>query len=153
MKHPLPLFTALLSGLLFGAGLALSGMVNPSKVLNFFDVLGAWDASLLFVLAGALAVTFLGYRFAGTREAPFFASAFSLPRRKPVDSRLLFGATLFGLGWGLSGLCPGPAIASLTTFSLEPLAFLVAMAAAMALTSFALQRLSPRKEKPGNRPT
>ncbi|MDP9137620.1 MAG: YeeE/YedE family protein [Pseudomonadota bacterium] len=145
MKPP-PLLSALLSGLLFGAGLALSGMVNPAKVLNFFDVFGAWDGSLLFVMAGALAVTFAGYRFAGTLRA----HAFPPPERQAIDARLLSGAALFGLGWGLSGLCPGPAITSLTTFSLEPVAFLVAMVTAMALTSFALKRrFSPRGQSHG----
>ena len=152
MKRLPPLLTALLSGLLFGAGLALSGMVNPAKVLNFFDVFGAWDASLIFVMAGALTVTFVGYRFAGTRGTPIFAPAYSLVERKAVDTRLLLGAALFGLGWGLSGLCPGPAIAGLTTLSLQPLAFLIAMVAAMALTSLALKRrLSARAEPQGRR--
>ena len=152
MKRIPPLLAALLSGLLFGAGLALSGMVNPAKVLNFFDVFGAWDASLIFVMAGALTVTFVGYRFAGTRGAPIFAPAYSPVARKAVDARLLLGSSLFGLGWGLSGLCPGPAIAGLTTLSLEPLVFLIAMVAAMALTSFALKRhLSARAEPQGRR--
>ena len=109
--------------MLFGAGLALSGMVNPAKVLNFFDVFGAWDASLIFVMAGALTVTFVGYRFAGTRGAPIFAPGLFAGGTKTVDARLLLGAALFGLGWGLSGLCPGPAIAGLTTLSLEPWCF------------------------------
>jgi uncharacterized membrane protein YedE/YeeE len=133
------LLTALLSGLLFGSGLALSGMINPTKVLNFFDVFGAWDPSLSFVMAGALVVTFLGYRLAARRTAPFFAAAFSLPERKTIDSQLLVGAAVFGVGWGLSGLCPGPAVASLTTVSLEPLVFLAAMSAGMTVTSFALK--------------
>jgi uncharacterized membrane protein YedE/YeeE len=133
------LLTALLSGLLFGSGLALSGMINPTKVLNFFDVFGTWDPSLLFVMAGALVVTFLGYRLAARRTTPFFAAAFSLPERKTIDSQLLVGAAVFGVGWGLSGLCPGPAVASLTTVSLEPLVFLAAMSAAMAVTSHAMK--------------
>jgi uncharacterized membrane protein YedE/YeeE len=140
VNKTLPLLTGLASGVLFGAGLAVSGMVNPAKVLNFFDVLGTWDASLIFVMLGALTVTFLGYRLARLRPAPYLAFSFSLPATKAIDARLILGSTLFGLGWGLSGLCPGPAIAGLTTLSFESFAFVTAMAAAMALTSLALRR-------------
>ena len=102
---------ALLSGILFGLGLAISGMVNPTKVLNFFDVFGSFDASLALVMAGALPVTFIGYRLALKRHAPIFADRFRVPTSKELDGRLIWGSALFGLGWGLSGFCPGPAIA------------------------------------------
>src|SRR5687767_10206751 len=111
---------ALVSGMIFGAGLAISGMVNPAKVLNFFDIAGTWDASLIFVMAGALMVTAIGYQLAFRRRAPIFAPQFNLPTARDIDARLIGGSALFGLGWGLSGFCPGPALASLTTLSLEP---------------------------------
>jgi len=127
------LLSTLISGLLFGAGLAVSGMVNPAKVVNFFDVAGSWDASLLFVMAGALAVTLLGYRLVLRRQSPLYTSSFSLPTTKDINARLIGGAALFGLGWGLAGLCPGPAVASLTTLSIEPVIFIAAMALGMVL--------------------
>jgi uncharacterized protein len=122
---------ALLSGVIFGAGLAISGMVNPAKVLNFFDIAGTWDPSLIFVMAGALAVTMAGYRLARQRPSPMFAATYHLPSAHQIDARLIGGSALFGLGWGLSGFCPGPAIASLTTLSIEPVVFIIAMLAGM----------------------
>jgi uncharacterized membrane protein YedE/YeeE len=122
---------ALLSGVIFGAGLAVSGMVNPAKVLNFFDIAGTWDPSLIFVMAGALAVTMTGYRLARRRPSPVFAPTYHLPSANEIDARLIGGSALFGLGWGLSGFCPGPAIASLTTLSTEPVIFIIAMLAGM----------------------
>ncbi len=122
---------ALLAGLLFGAGLALSGMVNPMKVVNFLDIFGTWDATLIFVMGGGLAVTLLGYRLVLRRERPFYAEAFHLPLRASIDRRLVGGAALFGVGWGLTGFCPGPAIASLV-FGLWPsVVFVLAMAVGM----------------------
>jgi hypothetical protein len=123
-----------MSGLLFGMGLAISGMVNPAKVLNFFDIAGSFDPSLAFVMAGSLAVTWIGYRYAWRQQAPAYASKFHLPSARDLDAKLVGGSALFGLGWGLSGFCPGPAIASLTTFSLEPVIFLVGMVAGMLVT-------------------
>jgi uncharacterized membrane protein YedE/YeeE len=122
---------ALLSGILFGTGLAISGMVNPAKVLNFFDVFGTWDPSLVFVMAGALAVTITGYRLVLQRSAQAFATRFHLPSAQQIDARLIAGSAFFGLGWGLSGFCPGPAIASLTTLSIEPVTFIIAMLVGM----------------------
>jgi uncharacterized membrane protein YedE/YeeE len=115
-------------------GLAISGMVNPAKVLNFFDIAGSFDPSLAFVMAGSLAVTWIGYRYAWRQQAPAYASKFHLPSARDLDAKLVGGSALFGLGWGLSGFCPGPAIASLTTFSLEPVIFLVGMVAGMLVT-------------------
>jgi uncharacterized membrane protein YedE/YeeE len=136
---------ALISGVVFGAGLAISGMINPAKVLNFFDVAGTWDPSLIFVMGAALAVTMPGYWLARRRAAPAFSPRYFLPAKSDIDARLIGGAALFGLGWGLSGFCPGPALASLTTLSVEPLIFLAAMAAGMMVARLGL--LAPRDPK------
>ena len=127
----MPLLTALLSGLLFGAGLAVSGMVNPAKVLNFLDLAGTFDPTLLFVLGGAVITTFIGYKLVLPRARPLFAERFRLPTKTDIDPRLLAGAAIFGLGWGLAGFCPGPAIAAVVSLSLEPLVFIAAMAIGM----------------------
>lgn len=127
----MPLLAALLSGLLFGAGLAVSGMVNPAKVLNFLDLAGTFDATLLFVLGGAVVTTFIGYRLVLGRHRPLFAERYELPSRTDIDARLLAGAAIFGIGWGLAGFCPGPAIAALVSLRLEPFVFIAAMAAGM----------------------
>jgi hypothetical protein len=127
----MPLLIALLSGLLFGAGLALSGLFNPAKVLNFLDLAGSFDPTLLFVLGGAVVTTFLGYKLVLRRAAPLYADRFRLPAGSSVNARLLGGAAIFGLGWGLSGLCPGPAIAAVVSLRLEPFIFIAAMALGM----------------------
>ncbi|HVH05895.1 MAG TPA: DUF6691 family protein [Myxococcota bacterium] len=105
-------FLAGLFGTLFGAGLAVSGMTNPAKVLAFLDVAGEWDATLAFVMGGALAVSAVAFAAARRLPRPWLAEAFALPARRDLDTRLLGGAVLFGVGWGLVGLCPGPALAS-----------------------------------------
>ncbi len=120
---------ALLSGIIFGLGLAVSQMVNPAKVLAFLDVAGRWDPSLALVMAGALAVAFVGFRLVLRRPAPLLAEQFELPSAREIDGRLLAGAALFGIGWGLVGFCPGPAIASLALELPKPLIFLTAMLA------------------------
>jgi hypothetical protein len=125
---------ALLAGVLMGLGLAVSGMINPAKVLGFLDLAGEWDPTLLVVMASALGTTMIGYRLAGRRPAPLFAAGFSLPTRRDIDAPLLIGAALFGVGWGLAGFCPGPAIAALTSLRAEPFIFVAAMAVGMALT-------------------
>ena len=123
--------SALLAGLLFGAGLALSGMVNPMKVQNFLDLFGTWDPTLIFVMGAGLAVTFIGYRMVLGRGRPLYADRFSLPETTGINSRLIGGSVLFGAGWGLTGFCPGPAIASLV-FGLWPsVLFVAAMSAGM----------------------
>lgn len=103
----------LCAGLIFGLGLFLSGLANPAKVLSFLDVAGAWDPSLALAMAAAVTVTALGYRLAFTRSKPTFEATYHLPTATSIDARLLAGAAIFGIGWGLSGYCPGPAIASL----------------------------------------
>jgi uncharacterized protein len=108
---------AFASGVLFGVGLALGGMAQPSKVLGFLDLFGAWDPSLAFVMLGAISVHFVAYRVSRGTAAPFFADEFALPTRRKVDAKLVLGSAVFGVGWGLAGYCPGPAIASLASGS------------------------------------
>lgn len=115
------------AGLLFGLGLAVSGMTDPARVLGFLDIAGAWDPTLMFVLGGAVITTFIGYRLVYMRVRPLFGNSFQLPSKQELDVKLLGGAALFGIGWGLSGYCPGPAIASVGGLSLPLFAMLVAM--------------------------
>jgi len=122
-----------LCGLLFSAGLIVSGMINPAKVIGFLDLFGQWDPSLAFVMAGAIVVTFFGYRLILKRDQPHFAQGFSIPSRTDIDAPLLFGPILFGVGWGLVGLCPGPAIAALAASPKSTWVFFVSMLAGMAL--------------------
>ncbi|MBB3048737.1 hypothetical protein FHR99_003011 [Litorivivens lipolytica] len=126
-------FAALLAGVLFGVGLAVSGMLIPDKVLNFLDIAGHWDPSLALVMGGALMVTTPGFYFVTRSKKPVFAASFSLPTAKDIDAKLLLGASLFGLGWGLSGLCPAPALVNIVTGFSDVLAFVAAMIAGMLL--------------------
>lgn len=126
---------ALISGVLFGAGVTISGMVNPMKVLNFLDIFGAWDATLILVMGAGFLVTLLGYQIIFRRKAPLFAQSFRLPTSQDIDTKLLGGAALFGVGWGLSGFCPGPAVASLVFGRMESITFVIAMAAGMLLAN------------------
>lgn len=118
-----------LAGVLFGAGLAVSQMTNPQKVLSFLDISGAWDPSLALVMAAALAVSSLSYAVARRRTSPLFGGAFDLPKLSGIDGRLVVGAALFGIGWGLAGFCPGPAIAALVTGEVRVVVFVSAMIA------------------------
>jgi uncharacterized membrane protein YedE/YeeE len=127
------LLAALLAGALFGAGLAVSGMMNPAKVLNFLDLAGSWDPSLALVMGAALAVAAPAFRVAARRPKPLLAARFEIPTSRRVDAPLLAGAALFGLGWGLVGLCPGPAVAVLTTGLPGALLFFAALVAGMVL--------------------
>ncbi|MAN74838.1 MAG: hypothetical protein CME84_12225 [Henriciella sp.] len=122
---------ALLAGLVFGLGLVISQMVNPAKVIAFLDLFGNWDPSLAFVMGAALIVTAIGYRLVWRRPRPVLAERFQVPGNRKLDARLAIGALLFGLGWGLVGLCPGPAIAAITIGGAEALGFLAAIAAGM----------------------
>lgn len=119
------------AGVLFGLGLVISGMADPAKVMNFLDLGGTWDPSLAFVMAGAIAVTFAGYRIVFGRGQPLYDSSFHVPAAGTIDRALLFGAAIFGIGWGLAGFCPGPAITSLALFAPGTLVFVAAMAAGM----------------------
>lgn len=122
--------SALLLGGLFGLGIAISGMANPAKIFNFFDVFGSWDPSLAFVMGGGLAVSFIGYRLVfGRRKAPVFEPDFSLPARREIDAELIGGAAVFGIGWGIAGFCPGGAIPALSLGRPETFVFLGAMIA------------------------
>jgi uncharacterized membrane protein YedE/YeeE len=120
-------------GVLFGAGLAVSGMTNPAKVLGFLDVLGRWDPTLAFVMGGAVVVAALGFARARRRERPWLAERFAFPTRRDVDADLVVGAVLFGVGWGLVGLCPGPALANLVRGSAEVGLFVTAMVVGVLL--------------------
>jgi uncharacterized membrane protein YedE/YeeE len=114
-------------GLIFGTGIALSGMANPAKVLNFFDIAGTWDPSLAFVMGGALLVSAIGYRFVLRREQPVFESRFHLPTNRKLDTPLIAGSAVFGIGWGISGFCPGGAIPALGLGEVSAWAFVGSM--------------------------
>jgi uncharacterized membrane protein YedE/YeeE len=117
---------ALLSGLLFGLGLAVSQMIDRERVLGFLDVVGKWDATLIFVLGGAVGVTVISFRFILPLKHPLFDGQFYLPTRNDIDGKLILGAMIFGIGWGISGFCPGPAVVSLVQLSLNPIIFILA---------------------------
>lgn len=130
------LLSALAAGLIFGFGLGLSHMVDPAKVLGFLDVAGAWDPSLILVMASATGVAFLAFRLVPFRQTPLFEKGFMLPTVKNIDVKLLGGAVLFGVGWGLVGFCPGPAVASFAYGDTNSLIFVAAMVAGFGLTRF-----------------
>ena len=138
MKHNL---IALLCGLIFGIGLSLSQMINPNKVLNFLDITGNWDPSLIFVMMGALALAFVSFKWILKRPAPLLAESFHISRKSSVDKMLILGAAIFGIGWGMSGYCPGPAVAGLGLLSFES----VVMVLAIYLGFFAYNRLFDEK--------
>jgi len=126
---------ALAVGLVFGAGLLVSGMTQPAKVLAFLDVTGSWDPSLMFVMASAIPVYAVVYRLALRRPRPLLSDAFVLPSRSGLDARLIGGAALFGIGWGLSGYCPGPAVVSLASGALDVVVFVAMTALGMWLAA------------------
>ena len=131
---------AFAAGLVFGFGLLLSGMTDPGKVIGFLDVAGAWDPSLAFVMGGALLVAFFAYRLAGRRGTTFLGDALRLPQRRDVDLRLVAGSVVFGIGWGLAGFCPGPAVVSLGAGHAEAAVFVAAMLAGMLFYTLAERR-------------
>ena len=118
-------------GLLFGIGLVVSGMADPAKVLNFLDLFGTWDPSLAFVMGGAVFVAFVGYRLVLTRERPIIGSTFHLPTRNDIDARVVAGPAIFGIGWGLGGFCPGPALTAIGLGATGALVFVPAMVVGM----------------------
>ena len=128
-----PFVSAICVGILFGAGLALSDMINPARVLAFLDVAGAWDPTLAFVMAGALVPTAVAFALRPRLSRPLFDSEFFVPENRNTDRRLLAGAAIFGVGWGLVGFCPGPAIAALASRVWQPWLFVAAMLAGMAI--------------------
>ncbi|XUY28080.1 DUF6691 family protein [Agrobacterium sp. rho-8.1] len=124
---------ALGSGVVFGFGLSLSGMLNPVRVQGFLDIFGLWDASLAFVLGGAVLITFVGMQIIKGMPHPVLHDTFDLPKNRRVDAPLVGGSILFGLGWGLGGFCPGPAIASLSLGLPQTALFVIAMLVGMTL--------------------
>lgn len=138
------LLSTFLTGLLFGAGLLVSGMTDPSKVIGFLDLAGAWDPSLAFVMGGAVAVGLFAFRFARSRTAAFLGGAMHLPATRDIDRRLILGSLAFGIGWGLAGFCPGPALVSFSAGYDKAVVFLIAMLAGMALYELA-GRLRPAR--------
>ena len=132
-------------GIVFGAGLAISGMTNPAKVLAFLDVFGRWDPTLAFVMGSALVVSAIGSALARRRPRPWLSEAFAIPTRRDLDPQLLGGAALFGVGWGLVGLCPGPALADLYRGSTEVTIFVGALMAGIVGHRFLTIRAAVRR--------
>lgn len=130
------------AGGLFGVGLAISGMTKPSKVVGFLDVSGAWDASLMFVMLGAIAVHFVAHRLITKRRSPLFDTRFHLPTRKDVDIRLVLGAAIFGVGWALAGFCPGPALVTAASGATAALVFVAGMTVGMKIEHWVFRALS-----------
>ena len=145
----MPVLLQFVIGLIFGGGLLVSGMSDPAKVLNFLDLggirAGTWDPSLAFVMAGAVAVTFIGFRFVLQRPQPLFAEKFNLPGRDDLDRRIIMGPAIFGIGWGLSGFCPGPALTALGFGASAAFVFVAAMLAGMMMAHW----LAGRRSRPG----
>ena len=139
----------LLIGGLFGLGLAISGMLNPVKVAGFLDLFGVWDPSLAFVMGGGVIANFIGHRIVMRRKAPLFGAGFHLPTNPGIDGRLLSGAALFGIGWGLGGLCPGPAVASLGMAPADVGLFVLMMLAGLAVGRMLTSRPTQHAAKQG----
>lgn len=129
-----------LIGVIFGAGITVSGMVNPAKVLNFFDFAGTWDPSMLLVMGSAVTVTFFGYRAVFRRPTPIFQPGFAVPTNRKLDARLIGGSALFGIGWGVAGFCPGAAIPALGTGAASVFIFTAAMIGGILIAKWALNR-------------
>jgi uncharacterized protein len=127
---------ALISGIVFGIGLTIADMTNPAKVQNFLDIVGSWDPSLIFVMGGGVIVAFIGFRLIRMRQRPLLAEQFYFPTAERIDGRLIAGSALFGIGWGLSGFCPGPAIAGLAWANPQVFIFVAAVAAGAMLVKW-----------------
>ena len=140
MKHRISEFVV---GLLFGLGLILSGMTDPSKVIGFLDIFGLWDPSLALVMGGAIAVGFFAFALAKKRTVNFLGGALHLPKSSQIDKPLVIGAVLFGAGWGLAGFCPGPALVSLASGQIKAAAFVVFMLAGIQLFEILARRANP----------
>ncbi len=140
----LKLITSLLAGLLFGIGLIVSGMANPAKVLGFLDLAGAWDPSLAFVMAGAIAVGLVAFALARRRATSLLGAEMKLPATRGIDGRLIAGSLLFGVGWGMAGFCPGPALVALGAGEVKALLFVAAMLGGMGLFEWLERRQRPR---------
>ena len=131
-------FAVLICGIIFGCGLTISNMINPNKILNFLDITGNWDPSLALVMLSAFIVTWIGFKFVLTRSRPVLTNKFFLPEKTKIDFRLIFGSALFGVGWGISGYCPGPGITAIVLGSMDPVYFLIGL----VLSLFTYQILS-----------
>jgi uncharacterized membrane protein YedE/YeeE len=138
---------AFLTGLIFGLGLILSGMTNPAKVIGFLDVAGAWNPSLLFVMGGAIFIAAIAFHLVNIRPKSLLGGIIHLPTARQIDRRLALGGLTFGVGWGIAGYCPGPALASLTIGESKPLIFVVAMLVGMAIFEIHDRHSAPRKRK------
>ncbi len=138
------LVIAYIVGLIFGLGISISGMGNAAKVLNFFDIAGSWDPSLIFVMGGALVTTFLGYRIVLKRPHPILDQRFHLPTRKDLDGRLIGGSIVFGIGWGIAGFCPGGALPMIGSFRPEVLLFVGALVLGILIAKWTQSRQSAR---------
>lgn len=138
-------------GVLFAVGLSISGMTQPAKVLAFLDIFGAWDPALMFVMGGAVAVNFIGYRLAIGRPHPLLATRFDVPTRRDFDLNLVAGAALFGAGWGLAGFCPGPAVVALASGSPDVVVFVAAMFGGFVLKDLTIRPATPAAGKVGAR--
>ncbi|MBS1227806.1 MAG: rane protein [Proteobacteria bacterium] len=136
---------ALLSGLIFGLGLIISGMANPAKVLGFLDLAGNWDPSLIFVMGGAIALGVVAFRFGGRRSASLLGQPMQMPTAKQIDQRLVVGSAIFGVGWGLAGICPGPALVLLGAGAVKGVVFVLALLAGMALFEASQRWLTSRR--------
>jgi uncharacterized membrane protein YedE/YeeE len=146
VKHVLP---GLFIGLLFGAGLALSDMINPARVLAFLDVTGAWDPTLAYVMAGALLPSAIGYWFSRRMKRPLLEHEFRIPKNRTVEPQLLAGAAIFGVGWGLAGFCPGPGVAALGFGLWQPWLFVLAMLGGMVVHRLYEDSRHPRQPAAG----
>ena len=130
------ILAAYLIGLIFGIGISIGGMANPAKVLNFFDVAGTWDPSLIFVMGGALITTFIGFKLVFGRSAPIMEDSFQVPANRTIDLKLVGGSAVFGIGWGIAGFCPGGALPALGTGRWEVIVFLLALLPGIFLAKF-----------------
>ena len=139
------LIFSLLAGVVFGAGLTISDMVNPARVLNFLDFAGHWDPTLMFVMAGGLAVTAIGYQVVFRRGSALTGESFHLPAQRQIDLPLIGGSALFGIGWGLAGICPGPALTDLVTLEPKVPVFVAAMLIGMIATALWQDKVRSRK--------
>ena len=133
-----------LVGALFALGLGISGMTQPTKVVGFLDIFGAWDPALMFVMGGAVAVNFIGYRLAVGRPHPLLAARFDIPTRRDIDWQLVTGASLFGAGWALAGFCPGPALVALASGSTDVMLFVAAMFIGFVLKDALIKPAAPK---------
>lgn len=138
---------AFITGLIFGLGLILSGMTDPAKVIGFLDITGTWNPSLAFVMSGAILIAAIAFHFAKTRQKALLGDVIRLPAARKIDRRLVWGGLVFGVGWGLAGYCPGPALASLANGGSKPLIFVVAMIAGMAIFEIQERRSRALKRK------